>query len=142
MTKDFDIDRDLWLNADRNREFNLAGQTFTGRVGIRAEILTRYLSATSSVDQELMEALDALFKAFLDQDSYQRLLELRQQDADPLTIRDLTGVAAWIVSEETARPTAASSASTAGREQTTATSTGDSRSQATTEPPAPLSAVS
>lgn len=135
--RDFDLERDEHRHGDSRREFKYAGETFTGTLNLPGDVVARYLGSLRSIDNEFTAAADGLFVAFLGPDEFERFQKVRPQ----MVIRELTAIAAWIVEEETGRPTPASSASGPGRETNAATSTDDSPSQDRT-PTSSLSAVS
>lgn len=135
--RDFDLERDEHRHGEARRDFKYAGEVFAGTLNLPADVVARYLGSLRSIDNEYREASDALFRAFLDPDDYERFAKVREQ----MVIRELTAIAAWVVEEETGRPTPASSASGPGRETNAATSTDDSPSRDRTPTPS-LSSVS
>lgn len=135
--RDFDLERDEHRHGQAVREFKYAGEMFTGTLNLPGDVVARYLGSLRSIDNEFAAAADSLFAAFLGPDEFERFQKVRPQ----MVIREMTAIAAWIVEEETGRPTPASSASGPGRETSADTSTDGSRSPDRT-PTGSLSAVS
>jgi hypothetical protein len=137
--RDFDVERQERQALGRTREFKLDGQTFTVELDVRPEVIVDYLAGgTFSIDR-----IDALLRAFLVDESWGRFQALRAREVEPLTIQDIGAIAAWLIEEETVRPTRASGGSSPGRATSGTSSTEDSPSPATeTGPTASLSAVS
>lgn len=137
--RDFDLERDERKALGRSREFKLDGQVFEVHLDVRPEVIVGYIGGGVFA----IETIDALFEAFLTGESWERFKLLRARTTDPITIQDLGKIAAWLIEEETGRPTRASSGSSPGRETSGISSTDASQPPATaTEPRGSLSAVS
>jgi hypothetical protein len=143
--KDLDAQIDTWA-TDRAHSFKIRGEVFNGHVGLDYEIVTSYMSRLTNIDAEFNERFDALLRAFLSDEEYERFDRWRarcRDEKNPLTIYEVTLIGAAIVEEDTQRPTRASSGSSTGRETNGDGSTAGSTSPGIEEDPAvSLSAVS
>lgn len=137
--RDFDRERQERKALGRTREFQLDGQTFTAHLDVRPEVIIDYLRGGVFT----IEQIEQLFSAFLAPESHERWATLRQRETDPITYLDIGEIAAWLIEEETGRPTSASSDSGPGRATSGTSSTDASPSPDTPQAPtASLSAVS
>jgi hypothetical protein len=143
--KDLDQQIETW-GTDRAHSFKIRGEVFNGNVGLDYEIVTTYMSRLTNIDAHFNERFDALLRAFLGDEEYERFDAWRtacRDEKNPLTIYEVTLIGAAIVEEDTQRPTQASSGSSTGRETSGDGSTGASTSPGTEEDrQASLSAVS
>lgn len=131
--KDFDQVRHSV--ADRDRRFLIAGSEFEAKGSLPADLLAAYfdaLSAERNVNVAVMTAADQLIEASLtSDDQVARWRELRSSDAsDPLSIRDVQDVVAYLTEVATGRPTERSSGSGRGSGKTPTSSTEQSPSEA------------
>jgi hypothetical protein len=125
--KDFDQDLARADRASRDRSFKIAGEEFTRRVAVRPEVLEEWSRlGADEAETTGFQILDRVIFSLIEPDGHDRWRQLREREQDPITYKDLQEVTAWLVAEETGRPTAAPSPSTAGREQPGTTSTEDS----------------
>lgn len=109
------FDMDEVRSTRHQRQFKLAGEVFTTRRGIRQETLEDWEENAGATNREQFEATDNLICAFLIPEDKERFLALRaRDDDDPLTGEDIANLAHWLITNETERPTRASSSSEPG----------------------------
>jgi hypothetical protein len=125
--KDFDEARAE--RSTRDRSFKIGGETFTRRLAVRPEAMEEFARMRKDdVDLAGFEIFDRTFYAFVEPDGHERWKALREREDDPLNYADIMDVCAWLVAEETGRPTPALSLSTSGQERSATTSTEGSSS--------------
>lgn len=118
QTKDFDGAR-----AERNqgdRTFTIGGQSFGYQTSVRPEAL--FLADEINPEMsgtEILARIDGLIEAFLltdtDRDNWR---QLRERTSDPVSIRDLNELRAFLIEEQTGRPPTPASPSSPGQEST------------------------
>lgn len=114
--KNFDEARSARKNADRS--FQISGETFVMRSGVRPEVLVPY--ETMSTDMAAGDALQVIDDLVLtliekDDDAEARYLAIRTNDDDPVTLADLQDLVKWMVETQADRPTSPPSHSPTGR---------------------------
>ena len=121
--KNFDDDRAARAAADRS--FQIGGETFVMKVGVRPEVLADYEKLGSNDSAvESLKVIDTLILDFVetDGDAVDRYHAIRARDDDPITLRDMTDLVDWLVKEQTGRtPTLPPSPSAPGRKRTATT---------------------
>lgn len=121
--KDFDAQRKARAEADRT--FQIGGEVFKMKVGVRPEALAEYEKLdTETAAADTLKVIDDLILSFMDLENGDeaRYRSLREREADPLTLRDLTDLVEWLLEEQTGRtPTRQSSRSTPGARRTRTT---------------------
>lgn len=130
--KNFDEAREA--RAKEDRSFQLGGEVFTRKVGIRPEVLSPYENLSD--DTPATEALATIDMIVLDmiedggegQDACVRYKALRAREDDPVTLGDLTDLVEWLVESATSRPTSRQSGSMRGPAATGTISTEGSSS--------------
>lgn len=126
--KNFDEAREARIGRDRS--FQIGGEPFVLRSGIRPEALEEYETMTSDTrGGEALRIIDDLIISMIepDGDAEARWLNLRKQDEDPITMEDMGELVDWMISEMTGRPTTAPSPSPGGRASTVDSSTDGAR---------------
>ena len=111
--KNFDEKRKARM--ERDRTFQIGGETFVMRVGLRPEVLIPWEQLTEETSAtEVLNILDSIVLDFLEphEDAHQRYLDLRQRTEDPVTLTDLQELVEWLIAEQTGRPTGQQSGST------------------------------
>ena len=129
--QNFDEKRQQRQEADRG--FQIGGETFVVRSGVRPEVLAQYETIREGMAAaEVLTTLDDLvLQSIEDADGgHDRYRALRERDDDPLTLEDLTALTEWLVEQHAGRPTRRPSRSTNGRRRTGTTSTEGSSSPA------------
>lgn len=125
--KDFDTKRKE--RSDRDRSFQIGGETFVRRTGLRPEVLLPWEKIGEDTPaSEVLETIDLLVTDFIEpgDDAVARYQALRARDDDPVTLEDLQELVEWLVSEQTGRPTGLPSGSTPSAPPPADGSTGDS----------------
>lgn len=139
---DFDTERAAGYYDEKERQFKLAGETFTIRRAVRPEAIDPWLDfirrlaaeePTTPVEQRA--AMDDTITRMLEPASAKKWRQVRERDDDPVTGADLFPVAAFCVQIAGGRPLAPSSDSGDGSQTATAgtPSTDDSSSPAVEE---------
>lgn len=147
--KDFDAERRARL--ERDRSFQLGGETFTmrpsvapeatlrwsqmamGEIGVERElpVLDGKGEATGNIrtrkivpEAEALDIFDETVLAFLEPGQEEKWATVRGADVElPLTIDDLRELIEWLFEAQTGRPTGPSSDSTPGSGDATSTTT-------------------
>lgn len=103
---DFDQERSE-LYVDQEREFKIAGQTFSLRQSVRPEVIAIWEELPPDAGSSLVySTLDRLIKEFLvDDGSRERWDEVRAQEEDPITVRDLWQVWYFVLENNVRFPT-------------------------------------
>jgi hypothetical protein len=112
--KNFDERRKQRAEADRL--FQIGGETFVMRAGVRPEALTPYENLTPEAGaSEALAVIDDLIVEFIEDndDAHSRYRNLRERSDDPITMQDLQELTKWLVEQQTGRPTVPPSPSTA-----------------------------
>ena len=129
--KNFDEARRNRQASRDDRTFQLGGETFVLRTGIRPDVLAPYDDLgpnTTTVDT--LKILDQLLLDLVepDENAAERYHAIRANEQDPVEMSDLLDVIEWATEVYTARPTGKPSVSEPGQPPTGMSSTADSSS--------------
>lgn len=125
--KNFDEAREARLKEDRS--FQIGGEVFVRKVGIRPEALAPYENlATDTPATEALATIDMIVLDMIEdggegQDACARYKAVRAREENPITLGDMTDLVEWLVESATGRPTSPPSGSTRGPGGTGTTST-------------------
>lgn len=129
--QNFDEAREAAKVADRT--FQIGGEVFVRKVGVRPEVIAAYESldeqtgATETlalIDQVVIDMLDDAGQTLAEgdeikkvgADGHKRYRKLRERETDPLSLGDMTSLIEWLIETETGRvPTQQPSPSRRGR---------------------------
>lgn len=137
--KDFDVTRTP-ASLDE-RTFQLGGETFTRRTGVRPEALVGFDELKADTPPgEVLKIVDGLILSLIAPDEAEAWKALRAREEDPVTLGDMNAVASWLVEQEADRPTKQSAPSSRSRGRSGTSSTEGSSSPVTPEP-TPLASV-
>lgn len=132
MAKNFDTGRLARRKSEDDRTFQLGGETFVIRPGIRPEALAPYDDiGTETTTAQVLEIVDDLMETLISPDdgAHERYRAVRANEVDPIELPDLLDVVQWAVEVYTDRPTGRPSVSEAGSTSTGTNSTDDSSSK-------------
>ena len=131
--KDLDVDR-LARHKEReaamgDRQFKFGGEVFTFRANVQYDVLRDVAAMTADTDgSEVIDTLEKTVLSLLEATSHKPFLKVCHRVEDPITFQDLNDLATWLIQEQVAAPTLASSLSTVGDATTTTESTENSSS--------------
>lgn len=117
--KNFDLDLKREERSQRDRTFQIGGEHFVMRVGVRPEVLAAYDDLTEeSTAVDGINVMDEVILSHIEDinGAHDRWRELRTRDDDPVTVDDLAALVEWLLAEQTGRPTQRPSASGRGPE--------------------------
>ncbi len=134
---------ELGMNFDEAREerssrpntFQIGGEVFSFRRGLRPETFTEYIAEYAEMPldtkgDEVIRIIDRTIVNFLaGDDADECWRKVRSHDEDALTAGDMRKVLLWLIEEQTDRPMEAPSSSGNGRETTGERSTERSSSR-------------
>lgn len=127
----FDEGREARKQADRT--FQIGGEVFVRKVGVRPEVIAAYESLNDSenatetlalIDSVVCDMIDDAGQALAEGDrikkigakGHDRYRKLREREVDPLSLADMTSLVEWLIETETGRvPTQQPSPSQRGR---------------------------
>lgn len=122
--------------VERDRKFQIGGETFTRRPAVRPEALAKWehigKHGSEMTSEEVLADMDEticnLIEPGASSRDHKRWHKLRERDDDPITGDDMISLITWIVEDMTDRPTVPSGTSSDEPERTGASSTDDSSS--------------
>jgi len=127
--KNFDTQRSERNRSVEERTFQLGGETFVCRAGIKPEVLVPYEDLDGSqTASETLAVIDQMIVDCLEthDDAPARYRALRDRQDDPITLDDLTEVAKWMIETAVGRPTQQPVESSPSRDPNVTISTGAS----------------
>ena len=129
--QNFDESRDARKASDRT--FQIGGELFVRKVGVRPEVIAAYESLNEATNAtETLALIDSVVCDMIDDDGqaladgeritkvgakgHARYRKLREREDDPISLGDMTGLVEWLIETETGRvPTQQPSPSRRGR---------------------------
>ena len=127
--KNFDTDREQ--RAERDRGFQIGGETFTTKTAVRPEAMTAYEALDDDAPvSEMLKVIDQTILAFVEENGHERWRKLREREDDPVTLADMNALINWLVEDQTGRPTQQPAPSSGGLGSSGTPSTGVSSSRA------------
>lgn len=127
--KNFDEARAARKNSDR--AFQIGGETFVMRSGVRPESLIAYETMTGDMAAgDALTVIDDLVLTLIEphDNATERYRNIRANEDEPVTLADLQELVKWMVESQAARPTLPPSPSPGGRGNTGTTLTAVSSS--------------
>lgn len=137
--KNFDTERNE--RASLERKFQMGGETFTYRAGVRPEdILSWFQMRSGETADELSQAnqvavYDDTILAFLDPGQAEKWARVRAEAEPPISLGDIADLIDWLFEEQAGRPTSQPSDSTNG------SGSGGTGTTSTDSSPSPVEAV-
>lgn len=115
--KDFDVARKARKDADR--AFQLGGEVFFMKAGVKPEVFAAYDDLTEeTTSMDALKTIDAIVLDMIESrdEAAGRYQAIRANEEDPVTLSDLTALVEWLIGEQTGRPTQPPSPSGGGQE--------------------------
>lgn len=126
--KNFDTDR--VHRAERDRSFQIAGETFTYRPSVAPEVMASWNEAVTGEvtlgEREWLKLYDDTILGLLEPGQEEKWLAVRSADLElPINLSDLSSLMEWLLAEQSGRPTVqpSESSQTDGRTGTESTDT-------------------
>ena len=138
-----DFDQERQARVARLRTFRIGGEQFTVRASVRPEALLDWESVGGDTSaEETLRVIDSTILALVENENgqagaHERWQALRTREDDAVSLEDLLDVMAWLMEQQTGRPTVQPSDSSTKPEQAGTNSTDASSSAASPVEPEP-----